>query len=149
MLVYRISIAKYSGELIASGRAARWNPNDIGMIYTASTRSLACLENVVHRTKLGLSMLFNVLTIECPDEIGIKKISLDTLPANWIDYDQVGITQKIGEEWIRSKESAILQVPSSIINEEVNYLINTKHPDFERIRIIKTQPFVFDSRIKM
>jgi RES domain-containing protein len=149
MLVYRITLAKYSGKLIASGRAARWNPNEVEMIYTASSRSLACLENVVHRDKLGLSLVFNILTIECPDAIEIKTIQLKSLPANWIDFDQMYLTQKIGEKWVKDRESAILQVPSSIVSEEVNYLINPKHPDFGQIKIVKTQPFVFDSRIKL
>jgi len=149
MLVYRITLAKYSGKLIASGRAARWNPNEVEMIYTASSRSLACLENVVHRDKLGLSLVFNILTIECPDAIEIKTVQLKNLPANWIDFDQMYLTQKIGEKWVKDRESAILQVPSSIVSEEVNYLINPKHPDFGRIKIVKTQPFVFDSRIKL
>jgi len=149
MLVYRITLAKYSGKLIASGRAARWNPNEVEMIYTASSRSLACLENVVHRDKLGLSLVFNILTIECPDAIEIKTVSLKDLPANWIDFDQMYLTQKIGEKWVKDRESAILRVPSSIVSEEVNYLINPKHPDFGQIKIVKTQPFVFDSRIKL
>ena len=149
MLVYRITLAKYSGKLIASGRAARWNPNEVEMIYTASSRSLACLENVVHRDKLGLSLVFNILTLECPDTIEIKTIQLKNLPANWIDFDQMYLTQKIGEKWVKDNGSAILQVPSSIVSEEVNYLINPKHPDFGRIKIVKTQPFVFDSRIKL
>jgi RES domain-containing protein len=149
MLVYRITLAKYSGRLIASGRAARWNPNEVEMIYTASSRSLACLENVVHRDRLGLSRVFNILTIEFPPSIKIKTIHLKDLPANWIDFDQMTITQRIGEKWIKDNESVILQVPSSIVSEEVNYLINPKHPDFKLIKIVKTQPFVFDSRIKL
>jgi RES domain-containing protein len=148
MLVYRIVLAKYAGRLIASGRAARWNPNDVEMIYTASSRSLACLENVVHRNQMGLSQLFSILTIECPYHIKIKKISLNDLPENWADYGEMTKTQSIGERWIRENETAILQVPSSIVNEEVNYLINPNHPDFASIKLIKTQPFVFDDRIK-
>lgn len=149
MLVYRITLTKYSDRLIASGRAARWNPNEVGMIYTASSRSLACLENVVHRDKLGLSQVFTILTIECPQSIKIKTIHLKDLPANWIDFDQMYLTQHIGEKWVRDNESAILQVPSSIVSEEINYLVNPRHPDFGQIKIVKAQPFVFDSRIKL
>ncbi len=148
MLVFRIVLAKYAGKLIASGRAARWNPNEVEMIYTASSRSLACLENVVHRNQVGLSQLFSILTIECPDHIKIKTIYPDDLPVNWADFGQMTKTQSIGEKWIRGNETAILQVPSSIVNEEVNYLINPNHPDFSAIKLIKTQPFVFDDRIK-
>ncbi|WP_183575738.1 RES family NAD+ phosphorylase [Mucilaginibacter sp. X5P1] len=148
MLVYRIVLAKYAGKLIASGRAARWNPNEVEMIYTASSRSLACLENVVHRNQVGLSQLFSILTIECPDHIKIKTIALNDLPENWTDFGQMILTQGIGEKWIRENETAILQVPSSIVHEEVNYLINPNHRDFASIKLIKAHPFVFDDRIK-
>jgi len=148
MLVYRITLTKYAGKLIASGRAARWNPNEVNMIYTASSRSLACLENAVHRSQSGLSQLFNIMTIEIPDNIKTKIIRLNDLPADWTDYNQMYITQRHGERWVKENESAILQVPSSIIGEEVNYLLNPDHKDFEQIKVIKTQLFLFDKRIK-
>jgi len=148
MLVYRIALSAYADKLIASGRAARWNPNDVKMIYTASSRSLACLENAVHRSQAGLNQLFNVMTIECPDHLAIKTINLRDLPDNWADFDQMRATQQIGEKWIKENETAILRVPSSIINEEVNYLLNLDHQDFKLIRLIKSQPFIFDKRIK-
>jgi RES domain-containing protein len=148
MLVYRIALAKYAGKLIASGRAARWNPNEFKMIYTASSRSLACLENVVHRDKMGLSQIFNIMTIECPDHIKIKTIHLKDLPANWADFDQMPKSQNIGLKWLKDNETAMLQVPSSIVEEEVNYLLNPNHKDFKLMRIIKTQSFIFDGRIK-
>ncbi len=148
MLVYRITIAKYAGKLIASGRAARWNPNEVNMIYTASSRSLACLENAVHRSQAGLSGLFTIMTIEIPANLKIKTISLNDLSADWTNYNQMYITQNLGERWVKENETAVLQVPSSIIDEEVNYLLNPEHKDFEQVRIIKTRPFVFDKRIK-
>jgi len=58
------------------------------------------------------------------------------------------IAQGLGERWAKENETAILQVPSSIISEEINYLINPNHKNFEKIKLIKTQPFVFDKRIK-
>jgi len=148
MLVFRIILAKYADKLIASGRAARWNPNDVEMIYSASSRSLACLENVVHRSGKGLNQVFDVLTIDIPRHIKIKKILLEDLHADWKDYDRVYLTQRMGEKWINNNDTAVLQVPSSIVSEEVNYLLNPKHKDFGEIKIVKRQPFVFDSRIK-
>ena len=148
MLVYRIVLSKYAGKLVASGRAARWNPNEVEMIYTASSRSLACLENVVHRNQVGLSQLFSIMTIQCPNEISIQTLSLNDLPGNWTDFDQMTVTQSIGEKWIKESKTAILQVPSSIVNEEVNYLLNPNHKDFDLIKLVKIQPFVFDDRIK-
>jgi RES domain-containing protein len=148
MLIYRITLTKFAGKLIASGRAARWNPNDVEMIYTASSRSLACLENVVHRSQAGLNGLFSIMAIECPDQLKIQTIHLKDLPEDWQDFNQMRITQKIGVNWISENETAILQVPSSIIDEEVNYLLNPAHKDFNQIRVISNQPFVFDKRIK-
>ena len=148
MLVYRITLTKYAGKLFASGNAARWNPNDVKVIYTASSRSLACLENAVHRSQAGLSALFSIMTIEIPDHIKTKTIYLNDLPADWTDYNEMSFTQHIGQAWISENESLILRVPSSIIDEEVNYLLNPDHRDFEQIKVIKTQPFVFDKRLK-
>ena len=149
MLVYRIALAKYATKLTASGRAARWNPNDVDIIYTASSRSLACLENVVNRDQLGLNQAFSIMTIECPDHLGITAIQLNDLPDNWSDYEQMYITQKIGRDWVKENKTAILSVPCSIIMEEVNYLINPKHKDFEQIGLINVRPFNFYRRIKL
>jgi RES domain-containing protein len=148
MLIYRITLARFSDRLVASGRAARWNPNDVSMIYAASSRSLACLENVVHRHQTGLSHLFSIMIIECPDILRIETIDISKLPTYWKNFGQMKFTQNIGEHWIRNNRSALLRVPSSIIAEEVNYLINPNHPDFKLIKLLKTHPFVFDERIK-
>ncbi|MVN20348.1 RES family NAD+ phosphorylase [Mucilaginibacter arboris] len=149
MFVYRITLSVYADVLKASGRAARWNPNKTEMIYTASNRSLACLENVVHRGQLGLSQIFSIMTIEIDDKIKKEKVHLSELPKDWKEFDQMPFTQTLGEKWITANRTAVLEVPSSIIDEEVNYLINPNHADFKLIEIIKTDPFVFDQRIKL
>lgn len=148
MLVYRIALTKYADKLVASGRAARWNPNETEVIYTASSRSLACLENVVHRSQLGLNQLFSVMTIEIPDELKKDFVDHRQLPDNWREFQQMPLTQAIGEKWITDGKTAIIQVPSAIIEEEVNYLLNPQHPDFKKIKLLRTEMFVFDVRIK-
>jgi RES domain-containing protein len=148
MLVYRIVLEKFANELSGSGRAARWNPNDIEIVYTTSSRSLACLENIVNRDQLGLNQVFSVMTIACPDDLAITAIRLNDLPDNWSDYNQMVITQKMGETWIKENRTPILSVPSSIINDEVNYLLNPKHADFNKIKLVDVHPFTFDRRIK-
>lgn len=149
MLIYRIALTKYASSLKASGRAARWNPNEVNMIYTASSRSLACLENVVHRSQAGLNQLFSVMNIEVNDKIKKAVIRLNDLPPDWRDFHQMPYTQHLGQKWINAGRSAILQIPSSIIEEEVNYLINPAHADFRYVRLLRTDAFVFDRRIKV
>lgn len=149
MLVYRITLSIYANSLKASGRAARWNPNETEMIYTSSSRSLACLENVVHRGQLGLNQVFSVMMIQIDDNTRKVKIQLKDLPEDWKEFYQMPLTQAIGENWISENKTAIMEIPSSIVEEEVNYLINPKHPDFKLIKLIKTDPFKFDKRIKL
>jgi len=149
MQVFRIGLAKYTGSLNASGRAARWNPNDVEMIYTAGSRSLACLENVVHRNQIGLNQSFKVMTIEIPDDLCVLTIELKKLQEGWTEFQHMPITQKLGEDWIKEAKSPVLKVPSAIINAEYNYLINPNHPDFKSIKLLKSEIFIFDKRIKM
>lgn len=148
MLVYRITLAQYANNLNASGRAARWNPNDLEMIYTASSRSLACLENVVHRSQAGLNQLFKVMTIQIDDRIKKEIIKLSDLPLDWKEFYQMPLTQAIGQKWIKENRTAILEIPSSLIDEESNFLLNPLHEDFHLIKVVKREVFVFDRRIK-
>lgn len=148
MLVYRICLAQFANSLQASGRAARWNPNHVKVIYTSSSLSLACLENVVHRSHLGLNQNFRCLTINIPKDLQVFEVTSKELTPNWMDFSSLPYTQEIGSEWIKSLKTPIFKVPSSIITQETNFLINPLHPDFDKITIIANEPFVFDNRIK-
>ena len=146
MEVYRITLKKFSQTLQASGSAARWNSRGVEMIYTSSARALACLENVVHRSSLGLQKDFRNLIIEIPDTLKIK--SVKKLKRGWHRFENYPYTQAIGDSWIESVESAILRVPSVIIPEEFNFLLNPNHGDFKNIKLLRMEPFTFDGRIK-
>ena len=153
MLVYRITKTQYAERLTASGGAARWNsrgPSSPGqfVVYTAASRALVCLENVVHRSGEGLNDLFRVMVIDIPDALPIERIDLEILPANWADFQQYGYCQQRGSDWLLRGTTAVLQVPSAIIPGEYNYLLNPAHPDFTQIRLTGTEPFRFDPRIK-
>ncbi|HVZ55452.1 MAG TPA: RES family NAD+ phosphorylase [Chitinophagaceae bacterium] len=147
MIAYRITLAKWAGRLTASGFAARWNSNGHFMLYSAGTRALACLENLVHRRSIGSNDLFRVTLINIPDDIRINKIDKEELPANWQEYLHYTSCQIIGDKWLKENETCILQVPSAIIPEEYNLLINTQHRDFSRIAVHSIEPFVFDERL--
>lgn len=147
MLVYRICLAQYATSLQASGRAARWNANHVKVIYTSSSLSLACLENVVHRSHLGLNQNFRCLTIEIPEDLKVSEVKMAELKPDWMDFSSLPYTQEIGSEWIKSLKTPILKVPSSVISQENNFLINPSHPDYTKIKIKANEPFVFDNRI--
>ncbi len=148
MLVYRITKAIYTDRLVASGGAARWNSRGQFVIYTAASRALACLENVVHRSGEGLTDLFRVMVIEISDDLPIERISTDRLEPDWTDFQRYESCQQIGNDWLQRGQSPVLCVPSAIIPNEWNYLLNPAHPQFSQINLIGTEPFTFDPRIK-
>jgi RES domain-containing protein len=146
LLLYRICLTEYADKLVASGKAGRWNREGDQMIYTAGSMALACLENLVHRSGASLQANFSVLTIFVPPGTSVTSISDKKLAPNW--EKKPGITRNLGSEWLRKKESAILKVPSAIIQAEHNFLLNPLNPSFGDIKIIFTQPFNFDQRLK-
>jgi RES domain-containing protein len=146
--VYRICLAKYAGELVASGNPGRWNLRGQLVLYAAGSRALACLENVVHRSGEGLNSLFQVVRIHIPDTLAVEELSLAQLPADWQQPHNHSKCQPLGADWYARKEAAVLRVPSSIIAHEHNYVLNTRHPDFPQIHIAGREDFAFDPRIK-
>jgi RES domain-containing protein len=148
MEVYRICLEEYSRDLFASGFRGRWNLKGSFVIYTAGSRALACLENVVHRSGEGLKSIFKVVVIEVPDALACERIEPGQLPAEWHKTSNYPLCQPLGEAWYQRRSAAVLQVPSSIIPNEYNYILNTRHPDFKAIRIVRWEDFDFDPRIK-
>lgn len=148
MEVYRITLKKWSRKLYASGNAARWNSKGNEIIYTAASRALASLENIVHRSGEGLDENFKVMVINIPAEIKIEVINLADLPSHWWEADQYRECRNIGDRLLDAGKSAILKVPSAIILHEHNYLINPKHAQFKKIKLKQTEEFKFDPRIK-
>ena len=148
MEVYRIVHSKWSTTLNAPGYAARWNSNGVFIIYTAENCSLACLENLVHRNGFGLDSDFNLLTVTIPNSVKTIELKQSDLSKGWNDLSEKGhlICRSIGDNWIKNQQSAILIVPSAIILNEKNVLINPNHPDFKKIKFSK-QAFIFDKRL--
>lgn len=119
------------------------------MIYCSSSRALASLENLVHRSGEGLNLLFNVIEIEIPDEVKVDVTDMTQLQEDWHKFEHYPITQRMGNEWLSRMDAAtVLQVPSAIIPAEHNYLLNPNHPEFAKIKIINTEEFEFDPRLK-
>ena len=148
MEVFRIALAQYTDKLYASGRSNRWNHAGEKVIYTASSRSLACLENVVHSSGEALGQHFKVMGIYIPDTATMDVVQLDQLPEKWNRTARSKTCKKLGSAWIKGNRSLLLQVPSSLVPEEKNYLINPNHNEFDKVKIVDRQEFRFDQRIK-
>jgi RES domain-containing protein len=149
MLVYRITIQKWASSLTGSGIAGRWNSQGIPVLYTASNRSLACLENLVHRRSLGLDGMFRIVTLYIPSSVRGEILSLKTLKHGWHDNSEKAIEQCqfLGDRWQREGKHLWMKVPSAIVPEEHNILINPSHPAVSKIKITVVDRFVFDRRL--
>lgn len=148
MEVFKICSEKYSHSLNASGASNRWNKKDEFVIYTGSSRSLSTLETVVHRSSINISSPYKLVIIAIDDRTFIKEISVTDLPKNWKSIEAYVELQEIGSKWYNSLESLILKVPSAIISQEYNYIINTKHPLFAANVILQSvENFDWDKRL--
>jgi RES domain-containing protein len=148
MEVFKICRDKYAKSLRASGVSNRWNRKDEFVIYTGSSRSLSTLETVVHRSGINISHKYKMLKIDINDSINVKEIPISELPENWTSIEAYVELQEIGSKWYQSKESLVLKVPSVIINEEFNFVINTKHPFFEEnVKLAAIEDFFWDMRL--
>lgn len=152
MLVYRISQTKYANTLTASGIDGRWNPLHQKMIYTAGSVALACLENLAHKSGTSLAAgNFSLSIIEVEDDLKIEEVKIEDLTSvnpNWHLVDHYNFTQKLGNDWLNAGSSAVLKVPSAIIDLEYNYLLSPNHASFTGIKIVKVDRFNFDGRLK-
>jgi RES domain-containing protein len=148
MIVYRISNTHYSNDISGIGAkksGARWNSKGTAILYAAEYISLAVLEMLVNTHFKDYSIELDLLFIQLPDEVIISEIKLAKLKPGW--KEDYSYTKFIGDEFSKQKKSLILKVPSSIINEEHNFLVNPLHPDFKKVKIIKTKTFWPDERL--
>ncbi len=148
MEVYRITLKKWSETLKASGFPGRWNSRGVFVINTSSTRALASLENLVHRSGEGLNNVFKTMQIEIPNNLKVQEIKQSQLSRNWFKYENYNECQKLGDKWIEESKYPVLKVPSAIIKMEHNYLLNPNHKQFQKIMITTTEDFQFDPRLK-
>jgi RES domain-containing protein len=149
MILYRITRCTYANDLSGTGArlyGGRWNSIGKAATYLASSCSLAILEVLVHLQPLMVPDDFCLVEVEVPDK-HIQTITTDILPKDWKDVSAPQILARIGDGFLKKQEYFMLKVPSAIVPAEYNYLLNPLHPDMKKVKIIKTEPFDFDSRL--
>lgn len=136
--------AAFSGEgaRIAGGR---WNLPGRAMVYASSTLALAALETFVHLGEEGVSLSFVCFRIEIPDSVSIERCR--RAPRGWRSEPPGEASMRYGTAWLTEARSAVLDVPSAIVPEERNLLLNPHHPDFAELLIGRPKPFAFDPRM--
>ncbi|MBN9434222.1 MAG: RES family NAD+ phosphorylase [Bosea sp.] len=138
-MIWRVSRAPYA-DLSGNGAriyGGRWNSPGAPMVYAARDAALAVLEVRVH-LDLPPELLpgdFVLTQIDCGT---LASDRIDTLPAN---------PRAIGDSWLASSATALMEVPSFIVPESSNVLFNPAHVDAMTVRIVSIRPFVFDERL--
>lgn len=127
----------------------RWNYPGTPVVYASESLSLAALELYVHFTRhdIKLSKSLFAIPIDIPGSLKAVEVLIKDLPPDWRVSPPSFSTKDIGTEWVQKSRSAILRVPSAVIPEEYNLMLNPKHGDFIKIRIGKPRPFTLDKRM--
>lgn len=124
----------------------RWNSKGTAVVYTAGTASLAALELLVHLSSHQILESYVLCSVTF-DEALVEQISPSDLPRGWQSDPAPLELRQVGDAWIATGAAAVLRVPSAIISNEFNYLLNPAHPDFDQVDIGPARPFRFDRRL--
>jgi RES domain-containing protein len=150
MEVFRIAKESYQ-ELDGTGglfHPGRWHEKGNRVIYASEHRSLSAFEALVHLSKsVLLNNNFLMITIFIPNDAEILTIPNEILLPGWDSCEYKQDIQQFGTRFLKEKKYLMLKVPSVIIKQEFNYLINPAHPLFKDCKSVRSDYFSFDNRL--
>jgi len=124
----------------------RWNSVGVAMVYASEHQSLAALEIRVHIDKTRMRKRYRCFAFQFDQDL-MKIFPVRDLPRDWRQEPPPPSLQRLGDDWVKSRASVILAVPSVVIPEELNYLINPRHPGFTKLKIEPPTDFFLDPRM--
>ena len=149
MELFRVTKKRYQNDLSGYGSylsGGRWNSLGRSAFYTASSRSLAILEALVHITTSSPNQEdFVIMVIYVPDDFSFQVVQKEDLSQSWKEEKEE--TVAIGNKWIEANKDLVLRAPSIIVKNEFNYIFNTQHLDYQQVKLIDLEPFEFDIRL--
>ncbi len=147
MIVYRLSKRMYANDLSGKGAeivGGRWNSKGVAMLYTAQSIALCVAEIAVHVPLGILPIDYCLVHIDIPDD---SMAEVKKLPVAWNIFPHPDDTQKLGDTFIFDAKKLVLKVPSAAVQGEFNYLLNPRHPDFNKVKVHIIEKFSFDERL--
>ena len=127
----------------------RWNRKGTPIVYTSDSRSLACMETVVHLSS-GDSLPLNRFLVEVSIPFAVWKSRIEFDRADHVGWDAEPpgkVSMDWGTAWVQGKTTLLARVPSVIVPEEINILINPLHPDVSKIAAVKVRKWTYDQRL--
>ena len=144
--VYRIGRKKFASDLTGEGAklfGGRWNHKSVPCIYASESRALSLLEYTVNISLDEIPRALSITTIEIPDSL-IQKITVAQLPGNWQQSPAPTETKDFGVGLLRSSSYSVFKIPSTILPDEFNYLLNPLHEDSRHFKIVHVVDFIYD-----
>jgi len=143
MQVYRICEPRFSDDAFSGiggeQASARWNHKGVRIVYCASSRALAALEMLVHVGRQGARKTWHCCPAEVPHELIEDPADLGPVPDQWATRETW--SRDTGTDWIQEKRSLALRLPSAVIPEETNVLLNPQHPAFNQVEQFPVEAF--------
>ena len=143
MRLWRITTRKWALDKRCDGArlyGGRWNPPGSPVVYASESRALAVLEVFVHLTAEARAMSFVLLSIEMPTRARVTRQEGER------PRRSLGVSQEIGRRWLDEGDTLAIVVPSVIVPQDANYVLNVRHPQFAGL-VAKHEPFSFDERL--
>ena len=128
--------------------AGRWNGAGRKVIYCAESIALAFLENMIRRQGVGFNTDFCTMILDIPESLKFRTINVNDLETDWRDIYDYSKCQPLGNNWYDDARFPILKVPSSVLPESYNFVLNSLHKDFSKIKIAGITKLIPDSRIE-
>ena len=124
----------------------RWNRVGIPAVYTSEHLPMAALEILVHVDPSDLTIKFVAIEIDIPDD-ALQPVLVDQLPPTWRDLPTPAASRAFGDAWLQAGSSLGLIIPSAVIPEYRNVILNPRHPAMGRMVEVRRMPFTFDPRL--
>jgi len=148
--LFRICNSEHINDISGTGAriyGGRWNHPGYPVVYSSGSRSLAVLEFLVHVPMALAPQNLSIVEINIQNNGKRKLITENQLPSNWRDYPAPEQLATIGTNWIKANSSLLLDIPSAVVDKEINTLINPLHPDIKHVNVATKEKFFFDSKL--
>jgi RES domain-containing protein len=145
VILYRVTPAEFAGNLSGGGarrNGGRWNPIGVPALYTSNSTALCLLEILVN-VKSEYLPAFHRVVIEVPDAL--------IRPEEPVFFPEIQQSREYGLRWVNEGLWAGLKVASSVLftsKDAFNIIMNPRHPDFGKIRILDNSPLPIDPRLQ-
>jgi RES domain-containing protein len=149
MILYRIARERYAMDLSGRGgllSTARWH-RYMPIIYSSFQSSACILEKLVQLEQKEIHHDLQIVVMSVPDDVSRLVLDRVDLPNEWFHYPAPPLLQRIGNAWLTSAQSLLLEVPCALDPYAQNILINSQHPESIKLKVESVRPFRFDDRL--